>query len=101
MQAYWGGLAAKVVLSSIFPSFQNMANTLPASAQIETNQLVGFIVYILVFTPMMMIHPSKLQPVLWAAFFAVAATMFSMFVWAVAVNHGASVLGPSKAIGTG
>jgi len=82
----------------MFPSFQNMANTLPASAQIETNQLIGFIIYIVLFTPLMMIHPSKLQPVLWAAFFAVSATMFSMFVWAVASNHGASVLPPTKTI---
>jgi len=45
IQAYWGGLAASVVLSSIFPSFHEMANTLPASAEITTQQLIGFVMY--------------------------------------------------------
>jgi cytosine/uracil/thiamine/allantoin permease len=64
IQAYWGGLAASVVLSSIFPSFHEMANTLPASAEITTQQLIGFVIYIFVFTPIMFVHPSRLQPVL-------------------------------------
>jgi NCS1 family nucleobase:cation symporter-1 len=64
IQAYWGGLAASVVLSSIFPSFHGMANTLPESAQITTQALIGFIIYIFIFTPIMFVHPSRLQPVL-------------------------------------
>jgi cytosine/uracil/thiamine/allantoin permease len=64
IQAYWGGLAASVVLSSIFPSFHTMANTLPESAQITTQQLIGFVIYIFMFTPIMFVHPSRLQPVL-------------------------------------
>ena len=64
IQAYWGGLAASVVLSSIFPSFHSMANTLPDSAQITTQALIGFIIYICIFTPIMFVHPSRLQPVL-------------------------------------
>jgi cytosine/uracil/thiamine/allantoin permease len=64
IQAYWGGLAASVVLSSIFPSFHSMANTLPESAQITTQQLIGFIIYICIFTPIVFVHPSRLQPVL-------------------------------------
>ena len=64
IQAYWGGLAASVVLSSIFPSFHSMTNTLPESAQITTQQLIGFVIYIFVFTPIMFVHPSRLQPVL-------------------------------------
>lgn len=35
IQAYWGGLAASVVLSSIFPSFQNMANTLYVRSHLQ------------------------------------------------------------------
>lgn len=30
IQAYWGGLAMKVMLASIFSSFNSMENTLPA-----------------------------------------------------------------------
>ncbi|RDI76442.1 hypothetical protein Vi05172_g13577 [Venturia inaequalis] len=91
IQAYWGGLAMKVLLSCIFPSFQYMANTLPQSAAITTNQLIGFIIYIIVFTPMMLIHPSKLHKFLWVAFGCVLCTILGLFIWAVASNGGASL----------
>jgi NCS1 family nucleobase:cation symporter-1 len=86
------------MLSAIFPSYQHMANTLPVSAAITTNQLVGFIVYILIFTPMMLIHPSKLQKFLWVAFAAVLATIVGLFIWAVASNGGAPPLKAKIAI---
>jgi NCS1 family nucleobase:cation symporter-1 len=41
-----------------------MGNTLPESAQLTTQQLIGFIIYICMFTPLMFVHPSRLQPVL-------------------------------------
>jgi NCS1 family nucleobase:cation symporter-1 len=85
----------KVMLASIFPSFQNMTNTIPLSAAITTSQLVGFIIYIIVFTPMMLIHPSKIHRFLWVAFAAVLATIVGLFIWAVASNGGAPAL-PSK-----
>lgn len=98
IQSYWGGLAAKVVLASIFPSFHRMANTLPADAFITTTQLIGFVCYIIVFTPLMFIHPSKMQPVLYGAFYAVTAAMFGLFIWALAANGGASTPQPQKDI---
>lgn len=75
-----------------------MANTLPESASIETNQLIGFIIYILIFTPLMLVHPSKYHKYLWWAFAASLATMGGLFVWAVGANGGASVLGPAIGI---
>jgi NCS1 family nucleobase:cation symporter-1 len=98
IQSYWGGLAAKVVIASVFPSFQNMENTLPESALITTTQLIGFICYIIVFTPLMFIHPSRMQPVLYAAFYAVTAAMCGLFIWAIAANGGASQPRPAKDI---
>ncbi|KAF2001592.1 hypothetical protein P154DRAFT_489970 [Amniculicola lignicola CBS 123094] len=98
IQSYWGGLAASVVIGSTFPSFHHMENTLPESAAITTQQLIGFICYIIIFTPMMFIHPSKMQPVLWASFFAVTAAMFGLFIWAIAANGGASSPVPAKSI---
>ncbi|KAK3635714.1 hypothetical protein LTR56_014590 [Elasticomyces elasticus] len=94
IQAYWGGLAASVVLSSIFPSFHTMANTLPESAQITTQQLIGFIIYIFLFTPLMFIHPSRLQPVLAVSLVTTTCTVFGVFIWAVASNGGAPLVPP-------
>jgi NCS1 family nucleobase:cation symporter-1 len=75
-----------------------MANTLPESAAITTNELVGFIIYIIFFTPLMLVHPTKYHKYLWWAFGASIATMGGLFIWAVAANGGASVLGPKKEI---
>jgi NCS1 family nucleobase:cation symporter-1 len=98
IQSYWGGLAAKVVLAALFPSFHNMANTLPASALITTTQLIGFLCYMIIFTPLMFIHPSRMQPVLYAAFYMVTAAMFGLFIWALAANGGGSMPKPAKQI---
>ncbi|KAK6078180.1 NCS1 nucleoside transporter [Seiridium cupressi] len=87
IQSYWGGLAANIVLSAIFPSFRNLANTIP-----------GFIIYIIIFTSMMFIHPSKLSKYVWISQAWVTITMVSLFIWAMSQNHGASFLGPSKTI---
>lgn len=97
-QSYWGGLAADVVLSSIFPSYHNLANTLPESAAITTKQLVGFVIYIFVFTPMMFVHPTKLQPFLYCSQLMVNCTMVSLFIWAMARNGGATFLPPAVEI---
>ncbi|KAF2808490.1 uncharacterized protein BDZ99DRAFT_489152 [Mytilinidion resinicola] len=75
-----------------------MANTLPESALITTSQLIGFIMYIIIFTPMMFIRPSRMQPILFASFFMVATTIFGIFVWTVASNGGAPVPAPLKSI---
>jgi NCS1 family nucleobase:cation symporter-1 len=68
-----------------------MKNTLPLSAAITTNQLVGFIIYIIIFTPLMLIHPSKLHKFMWLAFWAILATIWGLFIWAMASNGGASL----------
>ncbi|KAH8883611.1 hypothetical protein GQ53DRAFT_846802 [Thozetella sp. PMI_491] len=98
IQSYWGGLAFSVILSSIFPSFQSMANTLPASAGITTQQLIGFICYIIVFTSMMFIHPHRLQPFIYITQAMAMVTMVGLFIWALSSNHGVTFLPPSKEI---
>ncbi|KAI1340159.1 hypothetical protein F5Y15DRAFT_50141 [Xylariaceae sp. FL0016] len=98
VQSYWGGLAATVVLSAIFPSYYNMPNTLPEDAGIATKQLVGFIIYIVVFTLLMFIHPSKLQPLIYLSQYGINLTILGVFIWALAANGGASLLPPSKTI---
>ena len=92
VQIYWGGLAVRVFLGAIFPSFEHMANTLPESASITTNELIGFIIYVAVFVPLLFIHPSKLQPYLIYSFVVVTPTIIGLFAWAVGSNHGAPSL---------
>lgn len=45
IQSFTGGLLVSTILSTIFPSYQHMKNTLPASASMTTKQFVGFVLY--------------------------------------------------------
>ncbi|KAL1615842.1 hypothetical protein SLS56_011664 [Neofusicoccum ribis] len=49
--SYLGGFCVTAVLSAIFPSFHRMSNTLPASANVRAKQLVGWLVFDLLFVP--------------------------------------------------
>lgn len=96
IQAYWGGLAIALILGSIFPSFAYMANTLPISAAISTQQLIGFVIYIVIFIPLLFIHPSKLQPLLVISLFGISFTFIGLFAYAVGANGGTvSLIAPT------
>lgn len=47
IQMYWGGQAVRIILSSIIgPKFYDMANTIPASANVQTVDLVSFFIFV-------------------------------------------------------
>jgi len=52
LQSFYGGEAFTLILGAIFPSFHHMPNTLPASAAITTQNLIGFLCFIAVYIPM-------------------------------------------------
>lgn len=45
VQAFTGGQLLGVILSTIFPTYHHMKNTLPASASMTTKQFVGYVIY--------------------------------------------------------
>ncbi|KAI0473054.1 permease for cytosine/purines, uracil, thiamine, allantoin-domain-containing protein [Xylariaceae sp. FL0804] len=98
IQSYWGGLAASVVLGAIFPSFHHMPNTIPLDQAITTQQLIGFVIYIVVFTSLMFVHPSRLQPFIYFSQWVVNFTILGVFIWALSANGGVTLLPASKTI---
>ena len=43
---YWGGQSIRIILGAIIgPKFAHMANTIPASANVETADLISFFVF--------------------------------------------------------
>lgn len=102
VQVYWGGLAVTVFLGAIFPTFQHMKNTLPESAGIATNELIGFIIYMIVFGALLFVHPSKLQPFFVFSFVCTVMAITGLFAWAVGTNHGApNLIASTKKISKG
>jgi NCS1 family nucleobase:cation symporter-1 len=62
IQTYWGGQAVKIILGAVIgPKYAYMANTLPISANVDTCSLVSFFIFLVIFCPMLMIPPEKLQ----------------------------------------
>ncbi|RDW65004.1 hypothetical protein BP6252_10655 [Coleophoma cylindrospora] len=88
IQSYYGGEAVVIILSSLSHSFMTMKNTLPESAAITTQALIGFLVYIAVFIPIIYVPPHKLNRFLWPVFFLTCVTFAGVLGWAVHANHG-------------
>lgn len=84
--------AVKIILRAVIGlRFRDLPNTLPASANVDTASLVSFFVFIVIFLPLPMIPPEKLQLPFRFTFVLIAATMFGMLAWAV---HAAHASGP-------
>lgn len=81
------------MLRAIFPSFKNMANTLPASAAITTQNLIGFLVFMAVYVPSFcFIKPHNLRWGLYPAYIAVFSTFTGILIWALVSNGGTGSL---------
>jgi NCS1 family nucleobase:cation symporter-1 len=76
------------MLNSIFPTFLRMKNTLPTSAGITTPDLIGFLVYMALFTPIVMIPPHKLGRLLLPVFGVTCVTFAGILGWALHANGG-------------
>ncbi|KXS99793.1 hypothetical protein AC579_9448 [Pseudocercospora musae] len=93
IQLYWGGQAVKIMLGGIIGSrWVNLRNTLPASANVDTASLISFFIFLVIFLPILMIPPEKLQWPLRVTFVMMLATMygrpnmgvrFGMLAWSV------------------
>jgi NCS1 family nucleobase:cation symporter-1 len=85
------------MLSAIFPTFKHMENTLPASAAITTQDLIGFILYTVIYVPVIwFIRPRIIRLALYPSFFLTMAVFLGLLIWAVKINGG---IGPSSVLG--
>ncbi|KAH8678280.1 permease for cytosine/purines, uracil, thiamine, allantoin-domain-containing protein [Xylariales sp. PMI_506] len=93
LQSYFGGEALTIVLCAIIPQFRNMANTLPDSAGITTQNLIGFLLYSLIlFCVIITVPPYRIRKCLYPAFVVIAATFIGLLAWAVSSNGGTGSL---------
>ena len=83
---YFGGQAIVIILSAIFPSFLRLSNTLPSSAGITTRELIGFVLFICLYFPVIYFIPAhKITKLLEANVVISAATLCGIVGWAVSV----------------
>ena len=86
---YFGGEAFVIILNSIFPTFLRMKNTLPLSAGITTPGLIGFVLFIILYFPIIYFIPAyKIQKLLEVQVVVATATLLGIIGWAVHANSG-------------
>jgi NCS1 family nucleobase:cation symporter-1 len=92
VQSWTGGLCVQNVLAAIFPSFQHMENHFPASANLDTKQFVGWVVFNVIMAPIIYVRPEGMKHIiLWMTIIS-GITLVCMTIWALSTAHGAGPL---------
>ncbi|KAI5194688.1 NCS1 nucleoside transporter family protein-like protein [Aureobasidium subglaciale] len=92
VQSWTGGLCVQNVLSAIFPSFQHMKNHFPASANLDTKQFVGWILFNVIMAPIIYIRPEGMKHVILWMTIVSGITLVCMTIWALSAANGAGPL---------
>lgn len=101
LTAHWN-TAVKIMLRALIgPKFRDLPNTLPASANVDTASLISFFVFLVIYLPLPLIPPEKLQTPFRITFILITGTMFGMVGWSVNAAGGAGALMSAPATKSG
>ncbi|KAK9453288.1 permease for cytosine/purines, uracil, thiamine, allantoin-domain-containing protein [Dipodascopsis uninucleata] len=88
IQAYTGGECARSIIYAIWPSFRNVKNHLPASANIDTQMMVSYFVYFVLIFPLHFIPVHKLKWLFTVKSITTPIVGFAIMGWVIArTNH--------------
>lgn len=87
-QAYLGSLCLSCVFASWSHSYLTMKNTIPESVHMNTQQLVGFVIFQLISLPPLLLKPERFNKILMVSCSLTFFAMLGMTIWAVARNGG-------------
>ncbi|KAF6843922.1 ncs1 allantoate transporter [Colletotrichum musicola] len=82
-----GGTCVTAVITSVWPSFKDIPNHLPASAGLTTVGMVSYFIYWLLQFPLLLTPTHKLQYMFWVKTVVTPPMAIGMVVW-VAVRAG-------------
>lgn len=92
VQSWTGGLCVQNILSAIFPSYQHMKNHFPASANLDTRQFIGWVLFNVLMVPILYVRPEGMKHVVLWMNVVSAITLICMMIWCLAAAHGAGPL---------
>ncbi|KAK4098171.1 NCS1 nucleoside transporter, partial [Parathielavia hyrcaniae] len=92
VQSWTGGICIAVMLSAIFPSFQTIGGVFPKSANLDTKQFVGWVLFNVLLIPVLWIRPEKFKGTLLAFNVVASVTLVAMMSWSLAAAGGAGEL---------
>ncbi|KLU88283.1 hypothetical protein MAPG_07270 [Magnaporthiopsis poae ATCC 64411] len=81
VQTAYGGPCVTAVITSIWPSFQDLPNHLPPSAGLTTAGMISYFLYWLVQFPLLLIPTHKLQYLFWVKAVLLPPIAVGMVIW--------------------
>ncbi|KAI9733897.1 MAG: hypothetical protein M1834_002552 [Cirrosporium novae-zelandiae] len=85
---YTGAECVDTVIRAIWPSFANIPNHLPASANITTEMMIAYIIYFVIVLPFHWIHPRNLRWFMTAKAVVCPPAVLGMLGWACNATGG-------------
>ncbi|KAF1989082.1 uridine permease-like protein Fui1 [Aulographum hederae CBS 113979] len=83
-----GALAVTIMISSIWPSYRNIPNQIPADEGITTMGMVSYFIFWIVQLPLLLIPPQKLKYLFMLKLVAAPVTAIATLGWCVAKAGG-------------
>ena len=102
VQAWLGGLVTYVCLRALWPTIDNIPNTIPVSTGMTLPQFVGFIVFFIIELPFLLLSPKQLRILVYASGLAGFVVQLILMIWACATRtRFGTVLDSSTALSGG
>ncbi|KAH7028930.1 permease for cytosine/purines, uracil, thiamine, allantoin-domain-containing protein [Microdochium trichocladiopsis] len=81
IQSVSGSQCVTIMLAAIWPSYRDIANTLPTSAGIDTKGMLSYCLFWLIQIPLLLVPPRKLKWLFVAKMIVAPITAFAMLGW--------------------
>ncbi|KAM5493298.1 hypothetical protein McaMca56_006623 [Microsporum canis] len=88
IQSYWGGQATRVLIGAVIPGFAHLKNSFSESSHLLTNDFIGMVIWYLIFLPLLLISPERLQVPFGISFILFGTTCIGLLTWAVKTAGG-------------
>ncbi|ROV99099.1 hypothetical protein VMCG_06603 [Cytospora schulzeri] len=98
IQSYYGGNLISVMFRCIFgDAWNKWPNTIPASSNVTSQQLLGFFIVWLLEFPFTWVHPTKIHYIFTIKGIIMPAAAFGLFGWCMQYGAGMSNIDQSSA----
>ncbi|KAI0031376.1 permease for cytosine/purines, uracil, thiamine, allantoin-domain-containing protein [Vararia minispora EC-137] len=91
-QCWTGGKLCAVLITALFPSFQDIPNGLPASVPTTTQEMIGFFIFWLFSIPFLWMPPETFRRPFQFISIYCGIAMICMLIWSLSVSKGVGPL---------
>jgi len=85
-------MAVSLVLGGLSPKFKHMTSSIPVSSHITVQDLIGVIIWYILYIPLVLVPPEKMQKPFVCSSIAFGATLIGLLAWSVPKAGGGGPL---------